>query len=61
MTRTDVRAGDAIPQEIAQAMREDLKVFGLDWDQFCSIDHGGCTPTQARQDLLGYLSRQPKP
>ena len=60
MTRTGTLSGDAIPEPIADAFREDLARFGLSWDQFCSIDHAGCTPTQAKKDLIEHLSEQSK-
>ena len=46
LTRTDVRAGDAILKRSPKRCGR-TSSLGLDWDQFCSIDHGGCTPTQA--------------
>ncbi len=56
MTRTGTLSGDAIPEPIVDAFREDLARFGLSWDRFCSIDHTGCTPPQAKKDLIEHLS-----
>jgi hypothetical protein len=60
ITRSAVRSGDAIPEAVAQAMRKDLGRFGLKWDEFCSIDHKGCTPPQAMKDLLHDQSERAK-
>ena len=57
INRMGVLSGDAIPPEIAAAMKTDLAAFGLDWEDFCSIDHGPCTPPAAKRDLLEHLSQ----
>jgi len=51
ITRSEVMSGDAIPGSVEEQLRLDLAKFGLDYDEFCAIDHAGCRPTQARQDL----------
>ena len=56
INRAGIRAGEDIPAEVAGPMEKDLTRFGLSWDKFCSIDHTGCTKTQAKRDLVEHLS-----
>ena len=51
INRAGVLTGEQVPEDIAEAFRADLALFGLDWDAFCSIDHRSCTPPQPEADL----------
>jgi hypothetical protein len=58
ITRSEVNSGDEVPPPVAEVFRRDLNTFGLEWDDFCSIDHSGCTEPQALPDFLESLQME---
>lgn len=56
ITRSETLSGDAIPADVVEKLRSDLATFGLDYDEFCPIDHTECRPPQAATDLEEGLS-----